>query len=101
MERMFTKLTGSILMLALLLVGFNVKAQTTLASNTTLKTKKDSAAAVSTETKPAVKAEAKSATKPAEDTTWKPQRRLWGYGFGDFYYAAHADATNRGPETMY
>lgn len=99
MERMFTKLTGSILMLILLLVGFNVKAQTTLASNSTLKvkTKKDSAAVA--EAKPV--AETKAATKPAEDTTWKPQRRLWGYGFGDFYYTAHADATNRGPETQY
>src|ERR1700743_139857 len=40
--------------------------------------------------------------KPAEkDTTWTPVRRLWGYSFGDFYYNAHADATNRGAETMY
>jgi hypothetical protein len=101
MEKMFTKLAGSILVLTLLLVGFNVKAQSTLASNTTLKTKKDSAVAASTETKPAAKTEVKAATKPAEDTTWKPQRRLWGYTFGDFYYDAHADATNRGPETMY
>src|SRR6202000_3382237 len=93
MERMFTKLTGSILMLALLLVGFNVKAQTTLASSTTLKAKKDSA----------VVAETKAAAKPAEDTTWKPQRRVWGYTFGDFYYDAHADQKTgaRGPETNY
>jgi hypothetical protein len=41
-------------------------------------------------------------TKSAEtDTTWKPVRRLWGYAFGDFYYNAHADAGNRGPETNY
>ena len=26
------------------------------------------------------------------DTTWKPVRRLWGFAFGDFYYAAHTDA---------
>ena len=40
--------------------------------------------------------------KPAEtDTTWKPVRRVWGYAFGDFYYNAHADAGNRGPETNY
>ena len=86
-------------MLTLLLVGFNVKAQTTLASNSTLKTKKDSAAVA--EAKPA--AEAKAATKPAEDTTWKPQRRIWGYTFGDFYYDAHADQKTgvRGPETNY
>ncbi len=41
-------------------------------------------------------------TKSAEtDTAWKPTRRLWGYAFGDFYYNAHADAGNRGPETNY
>jgi hypothetical protein len=97
MERMFTKLTGSILMLTLLLVGFNVKAQTTLASNEKLTkkvAKKDSAATTLTETK--------STAKPAaEDTSWKPQRRVWGYAFGDFYYNAHADAGNRGPEQNY
>jgi hypothetical protein len=95
MERKFTKLAGSILMLSLLAVGFNAKAQTTLASNAKLKkeTKKDSSATTLTETKATV--------KPQEDTTWKPQRRLWGYTFGDFYYNAHADATNRGPESMY
>src|SRR6201996_6287181 len=93
MKKMFTKLTGSILMMVLLLVGFNVKAQTTFASNTTLKnsTKKDSSA--TTEARPAAKAQAKSAAKTAdEDTTWKPQRRLWGYTFGDFYYDAHSPA---------
>jgi hypothetical protein len=35
------------------------------------------------------------------DTAWKPVRRLWGYTFGDYYYDAHADAGNRGPETNY
>ncbi|MBS1521267.1 MAG: hypothetical protein JST50_09730 [Bacteroidetes bacterium] len=95
MERKFTKLTGSILILVLLLVGFNAKAQTNFASNEKLKkeTKKDSSAAALTETK--------ATAKPAEDTTWKPQRRIWGYTFGDFYYNAHADATNRGSESMY
>ena len=82
-------------MLSLLAFGFNAEAQTTFASSMKLKkeTKKDSSATTLTETKATV--------KPAEDTTWKPQRRLWGYTFGDFYYDAHADATNRGPETMY
>src|ERR1700761_3376725 len=103
MEKMFTKLTGSILLLALLLVGFNVKAQTTLASNVTLEKKATAKAdSAATTAKPATTTtETKAAAKPAEDTTWKPQRRLWGYTFGDFYYDAHADATNRGPETMY
>lgn len=95
MERKFTKLAGSILMLSLLSVGFNAKAQTAFASNEKLKkeTKKDSSATTLTETKATAKAQ--------EDTSWKPQRRLWGYAFGDFYYNAHADAANRGPETMY
>ncbi len=102
MEKMFTKLTGSILLLALLLVGFNVKAQTTLASNVTFKKTTAKADSAATTAKPATTTtETKTAAKPAEDTTWKPQRRLWGYTFGDFYYDAHADATNRGPETMY
>src|SRR5438445_8206615 len=103
MEKMFTKLTGSILMLVLLLVGFNVKAQTTFASSTKL-AKKDSAANTLTASK--------TTAKPAEDTTWKPQRRVWGYAFGDFYYNAHADANivtstglpatgSRGPEQNY
>ncbi len=44
----------------------------------------------------------KTAAKPADaDTSWKPVRRLWGYAFGDFYYNAHADASNRGGETNY
>jgi hypothetical protein len=102
MEKMFTKLAGSILILTLLLVGFNVKAQTTLASNTTLKTKKDSAT-VATEAKPA-KTEVKSAAKPEDvDTTWKPQRRLWGYAFGDAYYVQHAPplTSSQGKENNY
>jgi hypothetical protein len=105
MKRMFTRLTGSILLLTLLMVGFNVKAQTTLASNSMLKTiKKDSSATATTaEVKPAsVKAELKPA-KAAEDTSWKPQRRIWGYAFGDLYYAGHTDGGTgaRGPETNY
>src|ERR1700759_3204926 len=102
MEKMFTKLMGSTAMLALLLVGFNVKAQTTLASNVTLEKKATAKAdSAKTETTTASVKETKAAPKPAEDTTWKPQRRVWGYTFGDFYYDAHADKTNRGPETNY
>ncbi|MDB5022304.1 MAG: hypothetical protein JWP78_59 [Mucilaginibacter sp.] len=95
MEKMFTKLAGSILLLALLLIGFNSEAQTTAGAtyaSTDVKSDKKSDQATT---------ETKAAAKPAEDTTWKPQRRLWGYTFGDFYYDAHADATNRGPETNY
>lgn len=35
------------------------------------------------------------------DTSWHPLRRFWGLAFGDFYYDAHADRANRGPETNY
>lgn len=45
------------------------------------------------------KKEVKPAAAP--DTAWKPVRRLWGYAFGDFYYAGHADAGARGAETNY
>src|SRR4051812_14383177 len=103
MKRMFTQLTGSMMLLTLLMVGFSSKAQTTLASNLTLKTKDSSATAATAEAKPvAVKAEVKPA-KAAEDTSWKPQRRIWGYAFGDLYYAAHTDGGTgaRGPETNY
>src|SRR5579863_10110093 len=97
MKRIFTKLACSVLFLTLLLMGFNGNAQTTFASTATLKksvTKADSSGNT-------IATAAAPAPKPADDTTWKPQRRLWGYTFGDFYYDGHADATNRGGETMY
>src|SRR4051812_38039254 len=105
MEKMFTRLTGTILLTSLLFVGFTAKAQTTapatsmLASTDVKSDKKPDQA--TTEAKPASTTETKTTAKPAEDTTWKPQRRVWGYTFGDFYYNAHADAANRGPETNY
>src|SRR5215469_3516921 len=95
MKRNFTKVAGTALFLSLVLAGFHGKAQQTLAAADTKSTdtKQEAPAATTTE--------AKTAAKPQDDTTWKPQRRLWGYTFGDFYYDAHADATNRGGETMY
>lgn len=103
---MFTKLFGAALIITLTLIGFSVKSQTTSLTNdvstvapSTSTT--DTKAEVNTPSKAEAKAEVKTAAKAQEDTTWKPQRRLWGYTFGDFYYDAHADATNRGPETMY
>ena len=98
MEKMFTKLSGSILLLALLLVGFNSKAQTTTTAAATTSASTD---VKSDKKSDQTTTETKAAPKPAEDTTWKPQRRVWGYAFGDFYYDAHADATNRGPEQNY
>jgi hypothetical protein len=91
MKKVFTKLTGSLLLLALLLIGFNSKAQTTTAPATTLasadltKTDKKADAAATV---------AKTAAKPddAPDSTFKPQRRLWGYAFGDAYFDQHSPA---------
>ena len=104
MKRMFTKLFSTALLLTLILTGLAVKAQTlATVSNTSAVPSSN----VTTEAKPAVNAETtaitavKTETKAAEDTSWKPQRRLWGYTFGDFYYEGHADGFNRGPETMY
>ena len=104
---MFTKLTGSLLFSALLLAGFNGNAQTTPAPATTfanadVKSDKKSETAT-TETKPAATTEKKAVKADDADTSWKPQRRIWGYAFGDLYYAAHTDGKTgaRGPETNY
>jgi hypothetical protein len=52
--------------------------------------------------KPVAKTATTILNKPVDaDTAWKPVRRLWGLAFGDFYYAAHTDAYNRGAETNY
>ena len=34
--------------------------------------------------------------KPADpvDTAWHPQRRVWGYAFGDAYYDQHSAIVN-------
>ena len=106
-------------------IGFAGKAQTaSLTSNDGTQT----APATVTNAPYAPKNDFKSADKvtgektsankaAAEDTSWKPQRRVWGYTFGDFYYDAHADndfvgatgvpeggagaLSKRGAETMY
>ncbi len=94
MKKVFTKLTQSVLFGSLLLTAFNGSAQTsttTLASAVTKADKKSDATTVQV-----------TAAKPADaDTTFKPSGKLWGYSFGDFYYAAHTDAANRGAETNY
>src|ERR1700688_1131604 len=112
MKKMFTKLFSASLIMALALIGLAGKAQTTSLANTDATnvaatagttTSTDAKATVKPDAKATTdaKTEVKTAKKADEDTTWKPQRRLWGYTFGDLYYDAHADATNRGPETMY
>ncbi len=105
---MFTKLSSAAIIMALALTSLAVKAQTTSLTNTDATTVAASAGTtINADAKAEVKPEAKAkhevaAAKAADaDTAWKPQRRLWGYTFGDMYYNAHADATNRGGETMY
>jgi len=73
-----------------------------MAFNSKAISKTDSSKIAKTDTSATAKPEAINSAKPAEaDTAWKPVRRLWGLTFGDFYYDAHADASNRGPETNY
>lgn len=100
MEKMFTKVFGSVLMVSLL-AGAVANAQSTTASNSpAVYANADSK--IDKKADAAVTADAKTEKKddPA-DSTWKPQRRLWGYTFGDFYYEGHADKGGRGGETNY
>jgi hypothetical protein len=81
MKKMFTKLFGTALLTGLLMTGIAAKAQT-LASTGASDTK-DAAKISSVTDQPA------KAADPV-DTSFHPVRRLWGYTFGDFYYAAQA-----------
>ncbi|MFB9842722.1 hypothetical protein [Mucilaginibacter ginsenosidivorans] len=94
MKRIFTKIAGSALFMSLIIAGFNGKAQTTLASADTKS--KEAKQETATEAP-----EVKATPKPAEDTSWKPVRRLWGYAFGDYYYKGHSDPLNRGGSNQY
>jgi len=82
--------------MALVLTCFTVKAQTTLAALPTVKNTEKADTVVNENKKTNA-----VAPKKADDAAWTPTRRLWGYAFGDMYYAPHVDAGNRGPETMY
>ncbi len=93
MKKMFTKLFSVALIVAIMFTSMAGKAQNLLAAVSPQKiTKVDTA-----------KTEQKNTNvKKAEDpATFVPTRRLWGYAFGDMYFAPHVDAANRGPETMY
>ena len=96
MKQTFTKLFSAGLIVVSALTGLTATAQqTTLASVNTLKTKTEVPADSA-----AVDKKAPTAPK-ADPAAWVPTRRLWGYAFGDLYFNQHADATNRGAETMY
>jgi len=109
MKKMSTNLFNAALLTVVTFMCLTAKAQTSLTADAAAVTATSPATTVNdnkAEVKPVVKAtaslpEVKAPVKAVDDTTWKPQRRLWGYTFGDMYYDAHADKTNRGPETMY
>jgi len=98
MKRSLTNLLSASLLSLLILSGFTGKAQQTVLASVerVAKTAKADSAEVANK-----KADVKPEKKAADAPAWTPVRRLWGYTFGDFYYDAHADATNRGAETMY
>lgn len=103
MKGMFTKLSAAAIVASLATVGFKADAQTMLASAVTKKSevaKKDSAVATAA-AEQLVTVKKQAAKAAPEDTSWKPQRRLWGYAFGDEYYAAHAATGAFGKETNY
>lgn len=109
---MFTRLFSIAAVATLTLAGFTVKAQTNLNSDTAPVAKVTTSTTTTVDQKTEAKADDKTKAaapvavekkevKAAEDTSWKPQRRIWGYTFGDFYYDANADKGNRGAETNY
>ena len=92
---MFTKLSTALLT-GLLITGFTVNAQTTTyASAETMHKKEvaktDSAATLNASPK-AVAVVAVTKQADPVDTAWHPQRRLWGYAFGDAYFDQHSPA---------
>ncbi|HEY5325884.1 MAG TPA: hypothetical protein VIJ27_02695 [Mucilaginibacter sp.] len=102
MKKMFTKLSSAAMIVALALTSLAVRAQTTSLTNTDATTITASAGTtIHADAKAEVKPEVRAAKAADADTAWKPQRRVWGYAFGDEYYDGHADATNRGSEGMY
>ena len=103
MKKTFTKLFSTGLLIGLTFIAFTSKAQTTSLNNTNAPAPAIVAVAGSANPNiapiPVVNpqnnpnnesATTTKATGPV-DTAWHPQRRLWGYAFGDYYYLAHAD----------
>ncbi len=105
MKKTFTKLFSTGLLIGLTFIGFAVKAQTTSLNNTgnapaaaPVVTSNAGSVAPYAAPQPNVQpssttaksTEKKTSADPV-DTSWHPQRRVWGYAFGDYYYDAHAD----------
>src|ERR1700753_1715024 len=99
MKKTFTKLFSTGLLMGLTCVGFAVKAQTTSLTNTDA-TPNTPSTVTSAPFEPKADKPAETQTgdkattgkQAAEDTSWKPQRRVWGYAFGDWYYDGHSPA---------
>jgi hypothetical protein len=92
MKQTFTKLLGIASLAILLIAGTEAKAQTLASAETFHKNeKKSDTTAVATADKKVstTNVQAKAADP---DTAWKPQRRLWGYAFGDYYFDQHSPA---------
>jgi len=108
MKKMFTKILSAGMLMSLTLVGFTASAQSnsmtdnSAAANVAAKSHADF---TPTEVKPdqAATTTTAAAKTAAEDTSWKPQRRVWGYSFGDFYYDGHSPAVSvaQGKESNY
>jgi hypothetical protein len=110
MKKTFTKLSTALLVI-LTLTGFAVKAQTIAAASGPAAV--TAASAAFADKTPEVKNDTKAnsyskttekvETKADPDTAWKPQRRLWGYTFGDMYYDSHSPgvAVPQGKENNY
>jgi hypothetical protein len=103
MKKTFTKLFSTGLLMGLTFIGFAVNAQSTSLAKTdsaTVAPKTNSTGTVISPAKdpvfnPATAPAATTATTTAKaadpvDTAWHPQRRVWGYSFGDYYYDAHS-----------
>lgn len=95
MKKMFTQILRIAALYTLLMgaVAANAQEKITLANLAPKKTEK--ADTLSTDKK------SDNVAPKADAPAFKPVQRLWGYGFGDLYYAPHVDNGNRGPETMY
>jgi hypothetical protein len=101
MKKTFTKLFSAALLTGLTVIGFSAKAQSTSLAGEAQVAKTATVATDDTKAEEKAKAKAKAEAQADEkmaakvaadpDTAWKPQRRVWGYTFGDFYYDAHSD----------
>jgi len=106
MKKTFTKLFSTGLLIGLTFIGFAVKAQTTSLNNTdnapapsAVATSNAGTVAPFAAPQPnvqpsstAAKSTDKKTSADPVDTSWHPQRRVWGYAFGDYYFDGHSPA---------